>query len=109
MINLRALASFKWFLYTARTAAEKKYDPGDCRFAPAILLDTGFIADAEGVRDVSIEHIWSAHLYELIYPRKIKFLTTISAVQFTRKTGLWSVLDLSSTLEDSERQTILHR
>ncbi len=43
--------------YVADLAANKKEDAGDCRFALDIMLTSGLIADAEGARRVSVEHV----------------------------------------------------
>jgi cell division control protein 6 len=43
--------------YVADLAARKEENAGDCRFALDIMLTSGLIADAEGARAVSMEHV----------------------------------------------------
>jgi len=43
--------------YVADLAADKRHQPGDCRFALDLLLTAGLIADADHAYSVNLEHV----------------------------------------------------
>lgn len=43
--------------YVADLAASRRENSGDCRFALDVMLTSGLIADAEGARRVSVDHV----------------------------------------------------
>jgi cell division control protein 6 len=81
--------------YVADLSAGKKHNPGDCRFALDILLSAGLIADSQGSKYITLDHVrravaetfWGLSTEDLINLDDQSILVLTGAVQALNHEG----------------------